>query len=218
MVKQAHLTQLIKGVTAWNQWRINYPKIRPSLQEIDLSGWNLMGANLQDVDLKGANLKGANLRKANLAWANLERADLSEADLTSTNLREAFLFRARLVNASLSEAELIGTDFEKANLTQANLSNCMAFKANFSSAILTGVCLQNWMIDEFTNLENVHCEYFYFSSNYQERRPDNKRKKLDVGEFSYLFKQALSIKNRPINKLFDYSNILHINILQENCT
>ena len=66
-----HVTILLSGVGAWNQWRRDNPGITPNL-----CGANLHGANLQGANLQGANLCGANLYEANLHGANLHGADL----------------------------------------------------------------------------------------------------------------------------------------------
>ena len=60
--------------------------ILKTVNEANLRGANLYGANLREAnlrgaDLRGANLYGANLREADLRGANLYGADLREADL-----------------------------------------------------------------------------------------------------------------------------------------
>ncbi|WP_013325117.1 pentapeptide repeat-containing protein [Gloeothece verrucosa] len=205
MARQPHYIELTKGVQSWNQWRNNYPSIRPSLNGINLRGCNLAGINFKDTDLQGTDLREANLTQANLNWANLHKADLTQANLSGANLSQAFLEKAILIAANLREAWLIGSDFEKANLRDADLSKTLAAKANFKNAILTGVCLHDWSIDKFTNLNNVACDYVYFGENHQERRPIHYPQKFALGEFSKYFKNALEFQNQSINQLFDYS-------------
>ena len=49
MANQEHLAVLTQGVAEWNEWRSQYPEIRPDLS----------GANLSQVNLMGINLSGA---------------------------------------------------------------------------------------------------------------------------------------------------------------
>jgi hypothetical protein len=75
--------------------------------------------NLQDVDLQGAiicgaNLKEADLRKANLQDVDLQGAILCEASLKKANLKDADLCGAILQDANLREAILQGANLEGA--------------------------------------------------------------------------------------------------------
>ena len=62
-----------------------------TLQEANLWGANLRGANLQEANLWGANLQEANLQGANLQEADLQEANLRGANLQGANLQEADL-------------------------------------------------------------------------------------------------------------------------------
>lgn len=136
-----HFAKLKEGVSAWNAWRRNKPRVKPELQGGDLRGANLRGAilweaNLQRADLRAADLQGAFLSdaelqgallsEANLEWASLVDANLRGACLADANLRKANLHRANLSDADLRRADLRGArilsaQFEGANLTGANL-------------------------------------------------------------------------------------------------
>ena len=84
-----HLAKLMEGVQAWNDWRVQNPRIIPDLESADLGQANLekfdlLKAVMSNAKLVNANLKGADLSKANLRGADLSMADLSEAILTGT--------------------------------------------------------------------------------------------------------------------------------------
>lgn len=86
MANPEQLKLLNEGATAWNQWRLEHPDIKPELHDASLIALDLRGANLAGVQLCGANLAKANLAGANLCEANLCGADLRGADLSRSNL------------------------------------------------------------------------------------------------------------------------------------
>lgn len=124
-----HLRILARGVTEWNQWRVDNPGIVPSLRRADLVGANLAGvdfsgADLRVIDLSEADLVGSNFRKADLyrasLWrANLSHADLSDTDLSSINLNGAILAAANLNRANLRFARLTAADVSEATFSGA---------------------------------------------------------------------------------------------------
>jgi uncharacterized protein YjbI with pentapeptide repeats len=159
-----------------------------------LDNANLSNASLNKTDLRDASLNHANLNEANLSGANLGRANLSEANLSKanlgynsisdsiTNLSEADLGNADLSHADLSSADLSNADLSNADLTGAMLGAVRALGTNFSSAILTGACFQNWNINSETKLDSVICAFFYLEAEYystenkycfRERRPSD---------------------------------------------
>jgi len=117
MANEEHLTRLLQGVAAWNQWRGANRDIKPALT----------GANLRKVNLRKADLRTADLRTADLHTANLNRANLDRA-----NLGGALLIRANLAGASLAGAHLHGVRLDGANLA----GTCLA-EANLNAAVLT---------------------------------------------------------------------------------
>jgi uncharacterized protein YjbI with pentapeptide repeats len=141
MANDQHVAILKKGVTAWNAWRDENPRVG-----VDLSKADLVGANLRRARLRGAYLWETNLNGANLHGAGLERANLRGAGLEKTNLRGARLDGADLRGANLRGAELHGAGLEKANLKtadlgQANLSWARLYRADLRGADLRGANL-----------------------------------------------------------------------------
>ena len=103
----------------------------------------LVGAALNDLDLRGWNLSGANLTGALLyrSWFN-----------------NVSFVGAKLNNANFDGSPSQGADFTDADLTGANLSWVNVYNANFTRAKLINVrreCRDGWQcsygrIDEFT--------------------------------------------------------------------
>lgn len=129
---------------------------------LDLSGYDLSGANLIRLDLQGvvfgnvepikyadhvtslksANLERARLERANLQGANLGRVNLNfahlyRADLSGATLWAASLEGADLGNATLTRADLYGAKLRDANLDGASLENANLHKADLSGASLS---------------------------------------------------------------------------------
>lgn len=80
------------------------------LDNVDLSGANLINTDLSITNLNGANLTGANLTgtnliEASLVGANLSGADLTEAELHFTNLHGTEFSGVNLKNADLRWAK-----------------------------------------------------------------------------------------------------------------
>jgi len=121
MANPEHSKLLKQGVSAWNTWRQEHPKIHPNLVDIALRGADLRGVDLQDADIRGADLIETDLSKGKLKCANLIGATIVRSDLTATNLELA----------DFSWANLHGV-----NLTRANLSNAGFIATNFHSTIL----------------------------------------------------------------------------------
>jgi Pentapeptide repeats (8 copies) len=140
-VADKDLIALLKKPLGWDAWRKANPSIRPDLREANLNEADLRGANLGGANLRRANLSEADLRRAKLGGANLRGANLDRADLFDANLQEADLRDANLGGANLDAANLSGANLGGANLIGANLSSADLFDANLSGANLIGASL-----------------------------------------------------------------------------
>ena len=201
---QADLSQT--NLSSANLNKVNLSQanlIKANLTKGNLSWANLTDANLREVDLTSANLSHANFQKATLCKARLSQANLFEADLSGAELEDVELWHAELRSANFQRANLRSADLRGANLNianfrEANLSNAIllttqALATDFSNAIFTGVCLEDWHTNTSTNLDRVVCDYIYrkFASyhNHSERRPHSRNFK--PGEFTKLYRKAL---------------------------
>ena len=170
--------------------------IRANLREANLYKANLREADLVEADLIGANLSGAYLRGADLSGANLSNADLSRADLSRANFSGANLNGANLSRAKLSKSDLSEANLSRANLSRTNLIEVKALKANFTFAVLTGACIENWHINAETVLEDIQCQYIYLKKEPNgksvDRRPSNEDTIFAAGDFAKLVRKAQS--------------------------
>jgi uncharacterized protein YjbI with pentapeptide repeats len=102
----------------------------------DLSRTNLSNADFSHADLRGAKLYGADLRFSDLSRTNLNNADFSHADLRGAKLYGADLRFSNLSRTNLSNADLSNADLSNANLMGANLSNATLMMAKLTNATL----------------------------------------------------------------------------------
>jgi uncharacterized protein YjbI with pentapeptide repeats len=116
MANQEHLERLKRNIEEWNQWRRDYPEMRPDLSRANFDGAILSGATIgRGTTVFFPDLVRPNIRRANFSGVDLHGADLSGALLSRALLREADLSRAILYGANLRGALLI-----RANLSLAN--------------------------------------------------------------------------------------------------
>lgn len=139
-IRQAHLTELRKGLDSWNQWRRDHPEIRPLLFSAPLRGWdltkfNLCNANLIEADLRRATLIDTNFHEANLGGAKLNRADLTHANFCRTDLYETDLSKANLTSANLQGTQLARTNFSGATLSGCTIYGLSAWNLKIDDAI-----------------------------------------------------------------------------------
>lgn len=190
------------------------------LKDSNLRNANLRGAKLNGASLLRTNFQLANLSKAifveahiietNFHLANLSYANLEKANLVGvvpgqklfgfwTNIGDANFVGANLKLANLSGQNVNGQNFREADLSQANLTRVEALGTNFTNAVLTGACIEDWHINNQTNLSNIVCNYIYLKENKQERRPHELDKIFGLGEFVSLFKKALETVDLVFN-------------------
>jgi uncharacterized protein YjbI with pentapeptide repeats len=150
MANEEHLARLKQGVWAWNEWRDQYPNMRP-----DLTGADLIMMDLALMDLTQAHLSRADLSHGVFSGADLSLADLRRANLTGADLSMANLIRADLSGASLREADLSGANLRKANLTMVNLTEADLSETNFSGAHIQSAVFGNVDLNTVRGLESV---------------------------------------------------------------
>ncbi|MDJ0555845.1 MAG: pentapeptide repeat-containing protein [Microcoleaceae cyanobacterium MO_207.B10] len=186
-----------------------------------LGGTNFKNANLTDTDFSHAILKSTNFRFANatrtfwrqtkyLKFARVEKTILEDIkvrellitgwgkdqEFISANLRGANLISADLSNANLKLADLGEASLQAANLNNANLTETLAIATNFTTAQMSGTCLEGWNIDHTTILDNVESKYIYLLEEAKPETDDRERRPssgyFQEGDFTKLFKEVLN--------------------------
>lgn len=71
---------LLRSVKEWNEYRDANPEFVPYLRGVNLTLFDLTGANFRDANLIGADLWRACLQRADLTGANLGCANTTDAD------------------------------------------------------------------------------------------------------------------------------------------
>jgi hypothetical protein len=115
-----------RNIADWNSYRAEHPEATIRLQNVDLRGGSLEGAQLSEANLAGARFERADLLAADLRNADLRKANFENANLWGATLRGANLEGARLVSCNLENADLTGADLERADLRGANLEEAIA--------------------------------------------------------------------------------------------
>ncbi|NEU72579.1 hypothetical protein PI95_008360 [Hassallia byssoidea VB512170] len=200
--KQAFIRNITIAITAWR-------------------GTKFYNADLTDADFTGATLKNTDLRKANLTrtrfyeakkldFARLDDTILTKLDIlkllvtgngrgksyAGANLKGANLIGADLKEANLKDAYISEATFQGACLEKANLTLTQAVNTDFTSAQMTGACVEAWNIESTTKLNNVDCRFVYLleypkpETDDRERRPSSGDFK--PGEFTKLFEEVLN--------------------------
>ncbi|WP_009634207.1 pentapeptide repeat-containing protein [Synechocystis sp. PCC 7509] len=130
------------------------------LNQIDLAGIELSGANLDRANLAASHWQSAGndgivntfddaiatLNDAQMKFVNLTEADLSRVSMQRANLLHALLNRANLAHsnlsgANLSSAQMVETDLQQSVLTQASLTGADLGAANLAKADLSSARL-----------------------------------------------------------------------------
>lgn len=203
-----------------------------------LGGTSFRGADLTDANFKNAILKNTNFNRTRqkqtvmtqVLWQDAKSLNIARVDdsiLKNDAVRELLVTRdghgKSYIEASFQGANLDGVDLENANLKRADLSDATLKDANlknanftealvlntdFTSAQMTGACLEAWNIDSTTNLNQVDCQYVYLLNQQKERRPSNGD--FAPGEFTKLFQKVLNtvdliFRNGIEWKAFKYS-------------
>ncbi|WP_242053998.1 pentapeptide repeat-containing protein [Nostoc sp. FACHB-888] len=150
---------------------------------------NFEDANLFQTDFSSTTVYELELSNLRLNGAKLCNTDLSEKDINNTYLIEADLSSASLIGADLNDANLEKANLYKANLSNVNLTKVQALGTNFTGAIFTGACIEDWHINSETNLTDIICDHIYLRQGQQERRPSNGN--FSPGEFTKLFQKSL---------------------------
>ncbi len=141
MANEQHLTIMKRGTDVWNEWRKQYPKLRPDLEKAFLFNFSFFNGNLRNANLRKACFRGACLMQACLCKADLREAEFHDAELRGADFSKANLSRSSFLCADLSRAILkrailMGVVLRGANLGGADLRNADLRGADLEDAHL----------------------------------------------------------------------------------
>ncbi len=123
-------------------------KVRELLERYASGERDFRGIELQEANLEGVNLEGADLRHALFCLTNFNRANLIDADFSHANLVGADLMhtngeRAKFKGAKILGADLRGSNFSQADFTDALMSSSLLTRANLQEANFSGAALSH---------------------------------------------------------------------------
>ena len=135
MANEQHVRMLAQGVSVWNQWRADHPRVRPDLAGLlvhEVFPIGRLGIDLSHADFHNTNLEGADLFNTWLVEADFSGAKASHAvfggvtaggaKFVDANLEDAHFMQAHLPYADFTDANLTGARFYGACLDEANLN------------------------------------------------------------------------------------------------
>lgn len=134
MASEQHIQILRQGVEVWNQWREDYPHIRPDLSFSDLSRLDLYLVNFERANLRGAGCYGCSFTDAVFFGADLRDAKFIDAELFLSNFRQAQCCNANFSGADLSLTNLMGANFDGSELSRADLFGAWVDHCSFNAA------------------------------------------------------------------------------------
>ncbi|MEH2265706.1 pentapeptide repeat-containing protein [Nostoc sp.] len=184
-------------------------------------GTRFRNADLTDADFSNATLKNTDFRNTNLTrtrFYEAKKLDLARVGKTilakrnilnllvtgngrgksyaGANLKGANLIGADLKEANLKDAYISKATFQGACLEWANLTLTQAINTDFTSAKMTGACVEAWNIESTTKLDNVDCRFIYLLEHSKPKTDDRERRpssgEFQPGEFSKLFEEVLN--------------------------
>ena len=160
-------------------------------------GTSFYKADLTDAIFTEAKLKNADFRKANLTrvcWFNAQM--LNQARIENTYLDNLSLLQVLTIgegqDTNFDFQDLQGINFQQLNLSKASFIKADLSGADLTGATLTGACIEDWRINNKTNLKDVICDYVYLKDNDDERIPYDKNRKFKPGEFAKYVEKALN--------------------------
>lgn len=187
---------------------------------------SFLGADLTEANFIGAKLKSTDFREANLTrvcWfrarmlnrvypgnSYLKDAQLSQWLIgkgTDNNFDGKNLRGVNLQEANLTDASFMRTDLSEANLQNADLSRAKLLKTRLSGTDLTGACIEDWVINSQTILNNVICDYIYLKKGQQERRPSDPNRNFKPGEFAKLIQKSVETVDLIFKKGVDWKAV-----------
>lgn len=180
----------------------------------DLTGADFTGASLKGADFRETILDHVNWRGAiGLQWARWGENPLSDNRVVElltqkldgkTNYCGVNLSFMDLTGANLSSLNLAGADLTGANLRGANLEgtilrNVRAVGTDFTGIQLTGACIENWMIDASTKLQQVDCRFVFLRECPRPGMTDSDRQpasgEFEPGDFTRLYQTVIDTFN-----------------------
>ncbi|HAX79117.1 MAG TPA: hypothetical protein DCY88_25645 [Cyanobacteria bacterium UBA11372] len=198
-------------------WR-TYVKFTSIIKSTTFNQADLTGAIFDSATLQGVSFKHAKI--ARISWHDAKCMDCACVGVNSylkyRKIRQLLVRKEwegesfdgldlkgiNLEKAKLDGASFVGTDLSQANLraatlTKANLKKASLEGADLTQAILTGACIQAWVTDETTVLDNVICDYVFLKDApdpitcAKERLPDAAadNNSFEPGDFETFFKK-----------------------------
>ncbi len=188
---------LFSGYIAWRAMKKDekYSLIRNiAIAFTAIGGTSFRKANLTDADFMEATLTNTDFREAVLTRTYfyktkkidyvrpgstyLQDKEMCQLLVTGNgsgkNFNNRNLQGLNFSKANFSNASFIGSNFYQSSLKEANLEGTLLVRSQFESTdlretLLTGACIEDWIVSKTTNLYGVKCKYVFMKLNKNDK-------------------------------------------------
>ena len=147
-----------------------------------IGGTSFQGANLANANFAQAQVRGVNFKEANLyrtdfqGVVKLDLAVLDKTSLQNSVVRDLCVTRNGY-QKDFSGLDLSGLCLKFARLDGANLKGTRILGTDLSQASITAACIQEWNINNDTQLEDINCDFCFLkqdiNGHFYEPKPDS---------------------------------------------
>lgn len=186
-----------------------------SFYNLDLSEVTFRNARLANTDLRANKLTrtclqgvtGLEKTRVDSRYLDLENpkvqkllthASSEDKDFNELNLRGAYLQNADMRQFKLIDTDLTGANLQDADLRGSILVRTQVIGVDFTGANLTGICIEDWSVNNQTCFTNVQCDYIY-------------RKLDDKGEMTNRYPVERNFESREFESLYqEVGNVVEL--------
>lgn len=167
MANEEYLNKLKNSIKEWNKWRVENPKISPSLRNIDFASEfpnkneiydlpSFEGGNFSNIDLHGASLRNGFFINCSFDGSRINFADLVDGYFQSCSFRNVCMCVTKIGSAT----------FNNCIFEDSDLSYCSAEETSFMGSEFINTKLENvsFVSNNFTDTKLIGCSVYGISS------------------------------------------------------
>lgn len=126
---QNEMNEILKLHEMWLKGEKN--GVRARIEERDLFGLNMIGANLQHAIITRSFIKNCNMD-----YANMLNANIINTTIAYSSMNNVVLTSSSIVNVNMTEISMQGTNLHKAIICESTIQGCDIKESNFERITL----------------------------------------------------------------------------------